>query len=673
MYLVVLYLPIINFLIISFCGRFIGHKGSYWLATINIFFVTIISYMIFFEVVINGSICFFSIFTWIDINLLNVNWGFLFDPIASTMLLVVSTISLLVHFYSIGYMYNDPFTARFIAYLSLFTWFMLILVTSDNLLQLFLGWEGVGIVSYLLINFWFTILSANQAAMKAVIMNRIGDLGLVFSIGLIYLEFKTLNFSTIFAICNVYQFDYIYFFHNYIHLITLITIFMFVGVMGKSAQFGLHTWLPDAMAGPTPVSALIHAATMVTAGVFLLIRLSPLIEYSYKGLYIITFIGILTAFFSATVGLFQNDLKKIIAYSTCSQLGYMVFICGLSNYSVGLFHLVNHAFFKALLFLSAGSIIHSLSDEQDIRKYGGLIKLLPFSYIAIVVGSLALMGVPFLTGFYSKDFIMEIAYNSYLVNNSFFYWLSVVTAFFTTLYSIKLLFFVFLSKPGGYKRYFKVIHESNFFISFPLFILILYSIFFGYLNRDLFIGLGSDTWLNWISITSTKNLLVFESEFLAAYIKNIPLFFSILGICIILMFYYSYLFFYNRILKKNNYLWFKKLLNVYNFFSYKWYIDIFYLKVIVVSFFKISFNFFKNIDRGFFELIGPLGLVRFINISSYHYKLVFMNNSYIFNYLFIMISSIIIFIIINFCFLFINSEIYFIIIVLLYFSNFFLK
>ena len=372
MYLLVLYLPLISFLIISFFGRLLGNKGSFIIANFNMLLTVLLSYYIFYETVLKGSVCFLKLFSWFNIGLFNVTWGFIFDPVTGVMLIVVNTISLLVHFYSIGYMYNDPFSSRFVSYLSLFTWFMLMLVTADNILQLFLGWEGVGLVSYLLINFWFTIADANKAAIKAIIMNRIGDIGVGLGICLIYLEYKTLNFSIIFAISDMCQFDYIYFINNYFNTITLITIFILIGAMGKSAQLGLHTWLPDAMAGPTPVSALIHAATMVTAGVFILIRLSPMVEYSAIGLWIITLVGVLTSFFAATIGLFQNDIKKVIAYSTCSQLGYMVFICGLSNYSLSLFHLTNHAFFKALLFLSAGAIIHALSDEQDIRKYGGV-------------------------------------------------------------------------------------------------------------------------------------------------------------------------------------------------------------------------------------------------------------------------------------------------------------
>ncbi len=637
MYLLILYLPLINFLLISLFGRFVGNKGSFWIANINMSLLTFISYYIFYETVILGSVCFLQLFSWFNIGLFNISWGFLFDPITGVMLIVVNTISLLVHFYSIGYMYNDPFSSRFISYLSLFTWFMLILVTADNMLQVFLGWEGVGLVSYLLINFWFTIEEANKAAIKAIIMNRIGDIGLGLGICLIYLEYKTLKFSIIFALSDVFKFDYLYFINNYINVISLLAIFILIGAMGKSAQLGLHTWLPDAMAGPTPVSALIHAATMVTAGVFILIRLSPILEYSSLGLWCITLIGVLTAFFAATIGLFQNDIKKIIAYSTCSQLGYMIFICGLSNYSLSLFHLTNHAFFKALLFLSAGAIIHSLSDEQDIRKYGGLIAVLPYSYIMMIIGSLALMGIPFLTGFYSKDMIIEVAYTSYLIDNVFIYWLSVIAALFTSLYSLRLLIYIFITLPNGFKRSYEVLHESNFFMSLPLFILAINSIFFGYINKDLFIGLGTDTWMNWIIVRSTSNILIIESEFLPWYIKNVPFFFSFCGIFIIFIINYYYKYYY-KFLMCNNYLYFKSYKMIFTFFYCKWFIDIIYNKIILGIFIKFSYCLFKIIDRGIIELMGPLGIVRSLHRLSKLYNLYF-STGYIFNYLFLFIFS----------------------------------
>lgn len=655
MYFLVIYFPLINFIFISLFGRFLGRKGSNILSIINMFFTLLISYFIFFEVVIMGSVCFFKLFSWFNLGLLNISWGFYFDPISSVMLIVVNTISFFVHFYSVDYMKNDFFISRFMSYLSLFTLFMLILILSDNYLQLFVGWEGVGLVSYLLINFWFTIQEANKSGLKAIIMNRFGDIGIALSICLIFFEFKSLDYLIIFSTSSFFFNDFLFLNNNYIHIFTIITFFIFIGAIGKSAQFGLHTWLPDAMSGPTPVSALIHAATMVTAGVFILIRSSNIIDYSNDGLFIIAFLGAFTAFFSSTIGIFQNDIKKIIAYSTCSQLGYMIFICGLSNYSLSLFHLTNHAFFKALLFLSAGSIIHALSDEQDIRKYGGLLKILPFSYLMILIGSLSLMGVPFLTGFYSKDLIIEIAFTSYFFNNSFVYWLSVITAFFTAFYSFRLIWFTFYVKPNGFKKIYSNIHEAPFFMFIPMFFLSLNSIFFGYFFKDLFIGIGSNTWLNSFNYFS-KNILILESEFLPFYIKNIPFFFSLFGIFLVYLFYnYSKLF---------NYIFFFKkfYINIYNFFSNKWYIDIIYNKFILNFFFIFSYNYVKYIDRGFIEIIGPLGIVRFLNF--FFTKINNIQTGFLYNYFFLFIIFSIIIFLYFFNLSFFDSEVLFFIIIL---------
>jgi proton-translocating NADH-quinone oxidoreductase chain L len=338
------------------------------------------------------------------------------------MLVLVVFVSLLVHLYSIDYMNGDPHIIRFLGYLSLFTFFMLMLVTSGNFVQLFLGWEGVGLSSYLLINFWYTRVQANKSAMKAIIVNRFGDFGIYFSLLVIFFFCKSFDFGVVFNLIQLLDAqDGITFLGFNINRVDFIVIFLFLGAIGKSAQLGLHTWLPDAMEGPTPVSALIHAATMVTAGVFVLIRSSPILEYSSSGLFLVSLIGGLTALFAGTVGLVQYDIKKVIAYSTCSQLGYMFFACGMSNYSVGLFHLFNHGFFKALLFLGAGSVIHALLDEQDMRKMGGLIKLMPLTYMAILVGSLSLTGFPFLTGFYSKEVVLEIAFSKFSINSFFIY------------------------------------------------------------------------------------------------------------------------------------------------------------------------------------------------------------------------------------------------------------
>ncbi len=496
MYLSIIFLPLIGAITASLFGRYLGKQGSIIITTFLVCLSSFFSFFVFYEVVLSHSVCTIKLFSWIDSNTILVSWGFLFDSLTATMLIVVTFISSLVHLYSAGYMSEDPHIPRFMSYLSLFTFFMLMLITADNYVQLFLGWEGVGLASYLLINFWHTRIQANKAAMKAIILNRIGDFGITLGIAMIFLVFQTFDFSIIFILVpqNINEsFNFLGF--NFDKL-TLISLLLFIGAIGKSAQIGLHTWLPDAMEGPTPVSALIHAATMVTAGVFVILRSSPLLEYSNMGLFIITIIGSLTAFMAATIGVVQNDLKKVIAYSTCSQLGYMIFACGLSNYTISLFHLMNHAFFKALLFLSAGSVIHALADEQDMRKMGGLVNILPITYTMIVIGSLALMGFPFLTGFYSKDILLELTFGTYHFTGLFAYWLGTISAVFTCFYSIRLILITFLKYNNSNRIIVEYAHESSIIMLIPLLILCFCSIFIGYFAKELFIGAGVDTWNN---------------------------------------------------------------------------------------------------------------------------------------------------------------------------------
>ena len=450
MYLILIFLPLIGSFASGLFGRFIGSKGASFLTVFCLNVTFFISLIIFYEVAFVNCFVYIKLITWIDCELFNIDWGFLFDSLTVIMCCVVCFISSIVHLYSTEYMSHDPHLPRFMSYLSLFTFFMLILITADNYVQMFVGWEGVGLCSYLLINFWFTRIQANKAAIKAMIVNRIGDFGLALGIFIIFIKFKAVDYATVFALTPFFVEDNFNFVNFNFNILVLIGFFLFIGAIGKSAQLGLHTWLPDAMEGPTPVSALIHAATMVTAGVFLLARSSPIYEYIPLILNIITIVGASTAFFAATIGLVQNDLKKVIAYSTCSQLGYMVFACGLSNYFVGVFHLINHAFFKALLFLGAGSIIHAVADEQDMRKIGGIKNLIPFTYSMMIIGSLALIGFPFLTGFYSKDIILEIAYGKYSYFGHFSFYLGTIGAFFTAFYSTRLLYLTFLSKPNGY-------------------------------------------------------------------------------------------------------------------------------------------------------------------------------------------------------------------------------
>nr|WVH39757.1 NADH dehydrogenase subunit 5 [Parazoanthus sp. f RH-2022] len=461
MYLLVILAPLLGALTSGFFGRKIGEKGAGIFTSACLILSLSWSALIFYETTLNSSTTYIKLWRWLDSDLLTTYFGLQFDSVTATMLIVVTGVSTLVHIFSTAYMDGDPHLPRFMSYLSLFTFFMILLVTSDNYPQLFIGWEGVGLCSYLLINFWLTRIEANKAAIKAMLVNRVGDIGLVLAMFAIWEEFGSLDFSSVFNAAPVAAESHI----------TLICLFLFIGAVGKSAQLGLHTWLPDAMEG------------MVTAGVFLLIRSAPLLEQAPLALMVVTVVGSMTAFFTATVGLVQNDLKKVIAYSTCSQLGYMVVACGISHYSISLFHLMNHAFFKALLFLSAGSVIHAMADEQDMRKMGGLIKSTPFTYTMMAIGSLSLMGFPYLTGFYSKDLILELAYDQYYL--AFAHWLVVFSALLTAFYSIRLIYLTFIADTSSKKEVFMQAHEGSWNLTLPLILLALGSIFVGYLTKEV--------------------------------------------------------------------------------------------------------------------------------------------------------------------------------------------
>ncbi|MFM7703122.1 MAG: NADH-quinone oxidoreductase subunit L, partial [Alphaproteobacteria bacterium] len=444
----IIFLPLIGFLCAGFSSRiFANHNANHhtkadkfaqYFTTFLMFASAICAGILFYEFHQNREISTELIFPFINSGSFVANWEVHIDALSVVMFVVVTFVSSLVHLYSIGYMHEDKSVARFMSYLSLFTFFMLALVSSANFVQLFFGWEGVGVASYLLIGFWFKKDSANRASMKAFIANRVGDLGLILAIALIYFNFGSLSYNEVFFnICN-HSGDRFYMLGTEFLTIDTICILLFIGAMGKSAQIGLHVWLADAMEGPTPVSALIHAATMVTAGVFLVARCSPLFELSPIALDLVVIVGAFTAIFSASIALTQNDIKRIIAYSTCSQLGYMFFACGVSAYSGAIFHLATHAFFKALLFLSAGSVIHAMHHEQDIQKMGGIWKKIPITYAMMWVGSLALAGFPPFAGFYSKDVILEAAYMSHSDFGKLAYILGIIAAFLTAFYSWRL-------------------------------------------------------------------------------------------------------------------------------------------------------------------------------------------------------------------------------------------
>ena len=624
MYLIIVFLPLISSIVSGLFGRKIGPKGA---SIITVTFLTVTffcSLLAFYEVSLLGSPVYIKLVTWISSEVLNVDWGFQFDTLTVVMCCVVSFVSSLVHLYSTEYMSHDPHLPRFMSYLSLFTFFMLILVTADNYVQMFVGWEGVGLCSFLLINFWFTRIQANKAAIKAMILNRIGDFGLILGIFSIFIKYKSVDYATVFALTPFFVDD------NPIVLnltaIDFIGLFLFIGAIGKSAQLGLHTWLPDAMEGPTPVSALIHAATMVTAGVFLIARSSPIYEYSPTILKVIAIIGASTAFFASTVGLLQNDIKKVIAYSTCSQLGYMVFACGLSNYSVGIFHLVNHAFFKALLFLGAGSVIHAISDEQDMRKMGGLKNLVPFTYSTMLIGSLALIGFPFLTGFYSKDIILEVAYGKYTTQGHFCYFLGCVGAFFTAFYSTRLIFLTFLSSPNGYRKIICAAHDSSYQICATLGILSIPSLFIGFYTKDMVIGLGTDFWGNSLYVLP-ENMNMIDAEFINHKFKVLPICLSILGVLSSIL---LYVFNSNTLFR-----WKVSVIGrkIYNFLNRKWFFDKIYNEYVGQFFFSFSYNVsYKIIDRGILEIFGPMGIS--LVISKYGLMFHKLQSGHIYHYTF---------------------------------------
>lgn len=631
MLFLIVFLPLIGFLSGGLFGRFLGF-GVCFLTTFNVFLSLVFSLVLFNDILSNEVTYKLVLSPWIFSDSISVNWAFCFDSLTSVMLIVVTFISTLVHLYSIEYMRYDPHLQRFHSYLSLFTFFMLILITANNFLQMFVGWEGVGLSSYLLINFWFTRIQANKAAIKAMLVNRVGDFALLLAIFSIYCVFNTLDYDIVFTLVPLFV-DYNLTVGMFqLPVMDVICVLLFIGCAGKSAQLGLHTWLPDAMEGPTPVSALIHAATMVTAGVFLLARCSFIFEFSPLALKFVLFIGSLTAIFASTTGLFQNDMKRVIAYSTCSQLGYMVFACGLSGYQLGVFHLSNHAFFKALLFLGAGSVIHAVADEQDMRKMGGLRRLLPFSYAVMLIGSLALMGFPFLTGFYSKDSILELAFAQYSVGGHFAYYLGCFAAFFTAFYSVRLLFLVFLSKPNGNRKVILNAHEGSWEIGFPLFILSIFSVSIGFLTKEIFVGFGTKFWGSSIFIFP-QNYGLADIEFINLFAKLYPLILTIAGSCFAYFLYAVELNSFFIIKQKPGFKY------IYAFLNKKWYFDRFYNEFISQNILNLSYVFsYKDVDRGLLEKMGPSGITETIALSFN--KLKSLQSGFIYHYLFLMFISI---------------------------------
>ena len=620
----IIFLPLIGSIISGFFGKFLGSRNSEILTSLLVSISSILSFLIFYKVFNESYTNNLDVLTWINSGTFNVNWSIKIDALSSVMLVVVTLVSSIVHIYSIGYMSHDPHKQRFMSYLSLFTFSMLMLVTSDNFLQLFFGWEGVGLCSYFLIGFWFKKESANAAAIKAFVVNRVGDFGFALGIFLIFYLFGTVNYTEVFELIPQSLEKELSFLGINFNAINLVCILLFIGAMGKSAQIFLHTWLPDAMEGPTPVSALIHAATMVTAGVFLVVRCSPIYEYSPLALNIITIVGMSTAFFAATVALAQDDIKKIIAYSTCSQLGYMFFAVGVGAYNVAMFHLFTHAFFKALLFLGSGSVIHSFNDEQDINQMGGVWKKLPYTYALMIIGTLALTGFPFLSGFYSKDAIIEFAFlrgnNLGLYASS----IGVFTALLTSIYSWRLIFKTFHGSYNNSKIKIDTMHESPMVMLVPLIILALGAIFAGILFKDLFIG-QETSYEFWSS----------SIKFLAPLSKDHPpIWFMFLTpvLVIISIPLAFYLFIKNKkivhsIVNSNK--------PLYLFLKNKWYFDELYDYIFVKPSKKIGYFFWKKIDVSIIDKFGPDGISELIKFFSL--KAVKFQSGYIYQYAFVML------------------------------------
>ena len=650
MYTAILFLPLIGFLIAGLFGRALGAKACEYITSGLVIIAALLSWWAFFSVGYGASGLYqIEILRWITAGALDVTWSIRVDTLTVVMLVVVNTVSALVHVYSIGYMHHDPHRPRFFAYLSLFTFAMLSLVTADNLLQMFFGWEGVGLASYLLIGFWYKKPSANAAAIKAFVVNRIGDFGFALGIFGVFFLFNSIDLSTVFA--NVGPFvegagdEPVMTFLGY-HLtadaaLTVVCLLLFMGAMGKSAQFLLHTWLPDAMEGPTPVSALIHAATMVTAGVFMVARLSPIFEYSQTALVVVTFFGATTAFFAATVGLVQNDIKRVIAYSTCSQLGYMFVALGVGAYSIGIFHLFTHAFFKALLFLCAGSVIHAVSDEQDMRKMGGLRKHIPWTYWTMMIGTVALTGVGIpltyigFAGFISKDAVIEAAYaaaggdhpNSMALYG---FWLTVMAAGLTSFYSWRLTFMTFHGKPRAPADVMKHVHESPWVTLVPLLLLAAGAVLAGMAFKTPFIGDGYDAFWKGAIFLGADNHIMHEFHQVPKWVKVSPFVMMVVGLVVAYQFYIRSPETPKKLAEQHA--------GLYQFLLNKWYFDELYDFLFVRPSMWVGRQLWKKGDGKVIDGFGPDGVAsRVQNVTTWVVKL---QTGYLYHYAFAMLIGV---------------------------------
>ncbi|MGK2739897.1 NADH-quinone oxidoreductase subunit L [Tepidicaulis sp. LMO-SS28] len=627
MYSAIVFLPLIGCIIAGLFGRQIGAKAAQVITTGFLFISAILSWVAFVSVALQGNTETVQVLTWIDSGAFEADWRLRIDTLTAVMLVVVTNVSALVHLYSMGYMSHDPHQARFFSYLSLFTFAMLMLVTADNLIQLFFGWEGVGLASYLLIGFWYKRPSANAAAIKAFVVNRVGDFGLILGISTCFLMVGSVEFDAIFAAIPELAEDTFSFLGYDVPVVTTIALLLFMGAMGKSAQFLLHTWLPDAMEGPTPVSALIHAATMVTAGVFLVCRMSPIFEFSSDALFVVTIVGATTAFFAATVGLVQNDIKRVIAYSTCSQLGYMFAAAGIGAYEAAMFHLFTHAFFKALLFLGSGSVIHAMSDEQDMRKMGGLYKLIPLTYFMMIIGTLALTGFPFTAGYFSKDAIIEAAFASHSAGHMFAFTLLVVSALFTSFYSWRLIFLTFHGQPRASNEVLSHVHESPAVMWVPLVVLAIGAVFAGMLFSGFFIGDQFEAFWSGTISHASGNEVMQHFHHVPSWVVWSPFAAMVLGFLVSWYFYIRRPDLPKELAKTHE--------PLYKFLLNKWYFDELYDFIFVRPAFWLGRVLWKQGDGRVIDGLGPDGVsARVVDVAR---GVVRLQSGYLYHYAFAML------------------------------------
>jgi NADH-quinone oxidoreductase subunit L len=628
------FLPLIGAFIAGFFGRWIGDRGAQIVTCAGVGIAAIFGVILFVDVALGGHTRVTDLFTWIDTGDLQVQWALRFDSLSAVMVAVVTVVSALIHVYSVGYMAHDHSIPRFMAYLSFFTFFMLMLVTADNFVQLFFGWEGVGLCSYFLIGFWYDRPSANAAAIKAFIVNRIGDFGFALGIFAVYALFGSLHFGTVFDAAPNFAHQPFNFLGFKMDALTVTCILLFIGAMGKSAQIGLHTWLPDAMEGPTPVSALIHAATMVTAGVFMVARLSPLFEYAPVALAVVCGVGATTAIFAATVGMAQNDIKRVIAYSTCSQLGYMFFAAGVSAYSAAIFHLMTHAFFKALLFLAAGSVIHALSGEQDMRKMGGLWRLIPVTYALMWIGNLSLAGIPWFAGYWSKDVILEAAWASGSGIGLYAFWLGVFTAFLTAFYSWRLIFLTFHGEPRAEPKVMEHVHESPQVMILPLIGLAAGAVFAGWLGYNDFVGEGRENfWGDSILVLATHGSLE-GAHHVPLWVGTLPFIMGLLGIAAAWLAYIGQ--------PGLPALLAQRLRPLYLFLLNKWYFDELYDALFVRPAMALGLGLWKGGDGATIDRFGPDGLAAATTRLSVQASR--LQTGYVYHYAFVMLIGVVTFV-----------------------------